>query len=92
MKAPARVPSALTVVVAACTYPVEKKTVVQTPAPVVHEQKKVVVEHPVPPLPSCSYGGIDYTDGSFSCQSGLEYRCEGGRGQPRARLLTRFAQ
>jgi hypothetical protein len=85
MKAPALFLSTLTVVVAGCTFPVEKKTVVENPPPVVHEQKEVIVEHPVPPLPSCSYGGIDYADGSFSCQGGLEYRCDDGTWVSRVR-------
>jgi hypothetical protein len=78
MKAPALFLPTLALVIAGCAFPVEKKTVVETPPPVVHEQKEVIVEHPAPLLPSCSYGGIDYSDGSFSCQGGLEYRCDDG--------------
>jgi hypothetical protein len=74
---------------AGCSRTVVREVAVERPAretvverPVVVEKpvvRETVIERPtiasaVPPL-SCSYAGIGYTAGSFSCQSGYQYRC-----------------
>jgi hypothetical protein len=70
--------STLTFVVVGCTFPLEKETVVEKQSPVVHVQRDIVVEQPAMPLHGCSYLGTAFADGSLSCQSGLQYRCEDG--------------
>jgi hypothetical protein len=67
---------ALTLV--ACSH---KETVVERPV----VEKQTVIERPVAVpaagatvAPACSYGGAAYSEGSLSCQSGSQFRCNNG--------------
>jgi len=72
------VPLSATLALAACSH---RETVVERDRPVV--EKQTVIERPVPAAgatapPACSYGGTAYSDGSLSCQSGQQFRCNSG--------------
>ena len=65
---------ALTLV--ACSH---KETVVERPV----VERQTVIERPVPAAgatvaPACSYGGAAYSEGSLSCQSDQQFRCNNG--------------
>ena len=76
-------------VLAGCSRPVVRETVIERPTivekPVVVE-KQVIVERPVAERPvvattppaSCSYSATTFNHGSYSCQMGNQYRCTNG--------------
>jgi hypothetical protein len=92
MNRPILVACLAVVAVAGCTRTYVRETVAERP--VVREQtvveKPVVVERPVvretvierpvvaDAYPSCNFGGVGYSHGSLSCQSGAQYRCSSG--------------
>jgi hypothetical protein len=66
------------VLVAGCSRPVVKETIVERPVPVV---KETVVERPAATgasAPNCVYASQGYSHGSISCQDRTQYRCENG--------------
>jgi hypothetical protein len=59
-------------IVAGCSRPVVRETVVERP---------VIVDRPAAAgqtLPSCTYASQSYSQGSISCQDRSEFRCNGG--------------
>jgi hypothetical protein len=65
------VPSTATVVMPPA---VTKETIVERPS----VNREIVVEKTVPVPRSCIYLSTAYSDGSISCQSGYQYRCDDG--------------
>jgi hypothetical protein len=63
------VPAPATVVVPPT---VTKETIVQQPG----VSRQIIVEKPA--LRSCTYLSTIYSNGSFSCQGGYQYRCDDG--------------
>ena len=64
--------SVAAVLLAGCSRPVVKETVVEKP---------VVVERPAAAgstVPSCTYAGQPYSHGAISCQDRSQYRCDNG--------------
>jgi hypothetical protein len=67
------------VLLAGCSRPVVKETVV--------EKQPVIVERPAPApapaaagatVPSCTYASQSYSHGAISCQDRTQYRCDNG--------------
>ena len=61
------------VVVAGCSRPVVRETVVEKP---------IIVDRPATAgssaAPSCTYASQTYTQGAISCQEKTEFRCNSG--------------
>jgi hypothetical protein len=65
------VPSTATVVVPPA---VTKETIVEQPS----GTREIIVKRTVPAPRSCTYLSTIYSDSSFSCQGGYQYRCDDG--------------
>lgn len=73
---------------AGCSRPVVKETIVEKPVvvekqqPVVVDRPPVVVERPAAAgattPPSCVYASQSYSHGSVSCQDRTQFRCDNG--------------
>jgi len=67
---------------AGCSRPVVKETVVEKQPVIVEKQQPVVVDRPAAvgttAPPSCTYASQAYSHGSVSCQDRTQYRCDNG--------------